>query len=177
MAGARPMTGTEAGPLAETRAERRVSLRTLWRVGPLAIAIAIVGNLLLWLLAEALFPIPAEFLPLDPVPIIMFTVLGVGAATLVFALLARFTRRPVTIFRWVALVALLLSLVPNVQLLLDSSGATGVPFPASAMSVPGMWTLILMHVLSAAVAVWALTTLTREPVEQVEPAGAAGPET
>ena len=66
---------------------------------------------------------------MDPVPIIMFTVLGVGAATLVFALLARFTRRPITIFRWVALVALLLSLVPNVQLLLDSSGATGVPSP------------------------------------------------
>ncbi|HEX2515281.1 MAG TPA: DUF6069 family protein [Chloroflexota bacterium] len=167
------MTGTEAGPRAETRAEQRVSLRTLWRVGPLAIVIAIVGNLLLWLLAEALFPIPAEFMPLDPVPIIMFTVLGVGAATLVFALLARFTRRPITIFRWVALVVLLLSLVPNVQFLLDSSGATGVPFPASAMSVPGMWTLILMHVLSAAVAVWALTTLTREPAEHVEPAGPA----
>ena len=59
--------------------------------------------------------------------------------------------------------ALLLSLVPNVQLLLDSSGATGTPFPASAMSVPGMWLLILMHVVSAAVAVWALTTRTREP--------------
>jgi hypothetical protein len=131
-------------------------------VGPLAIGVAIAGNLLLWLLAEALFPIPPEFLPLDPGPIIMFTILGVGAATLVFALLARFSRRPITVFRWVAVVALLLSIVPNVQLLLDSSGATGVPFPASAMSVPGMWTLILMHVLSAGVAVWALTTLTRE---------------
>jgi hypothetical protein len=122
-----------------------------------------VGNLLLWLVGEALFPIPAEFLPMDAGPIIMFTILGVGAAALVFALLVRFTRRPITIFRWVALVALLLSLVPNVQLLLDSSGATGTPFPASAMSVPGMWLLILMHVFSAAVAVWALTTRTREP--------------
>jgi hypothetical protein len=152
-AGATAPGTREAGEAGE-----RVSLRRLLRVAPLATALAAVANLGVWLLTEALFAPPAGFLPMEPGPVVTFTVAGLLAASLVFAALARFTRRPVTLFRRIALVALVLSVVPNVLLLFDSSGAM-----FTEMSVPGVYALMVMHVVAAAVAVWALTTLTREP--------------
>lgn len=131
----------------------RVDLGRLLWVGPLAIAAAVVANVLVRTVAVALFDVSPEFPPLALEPTVVFTVVGVLGAVLVFALVVRFARRPVRLFRRIALVVLLLSFVPNVLLLVPSSvpGAT----------VPAVVTLMFEHVVAWAVSVGILTTLAR----------------
>ena len=67
------------------------------------------------------------FLPLGVGPTVVFTVAGMVGAVVVYGLVLRFARRrPVWLFRREALVALVISLVPDVLMLLSGSmpGAT-----------------------------------------------------
>ena len=72
---------------------------------------------------------------------------------IVFALIARFSRRPIRLFRTVALIVLLVSLLPDIGLL-----AAGTP-GATPLSIG---VLMLMHVVAWAISVAMLTRLTRE---------------
>lgn len=71
--------------------------RLLW-VGPLAIVAAVAVNVVIRTVAVALFGLTG-FVPLTPGPTILFTVVGVLGAVVVFALVARFSRRPIRLFR------------------------------------------------------------------------------
>lgn len=95
-----------------------------------------------------------DFPPLALGTTVLFTVVGVLGAVVVFALVARFSRRPIRLFRRVALVALLVTLVPDVLLLVAPS------IPGTTLS--GVLTLMTEHVAAWAVSVSVLTTLTRE---------------
>jgi hypothetical protein len=75
------------------------------------------------------------------------SVAGAVGATAIFAVIGRFTRRPIRIFWGVAAVGLFLSFLPIALV-----GATG--------SSAG--TLALMHVVAAAINVGLLTTLGRK---------------
>jgi hypothetical protein len=71
-------------------------------------------------------------------------------AVIVFALLARFARRPILMFKRIAAVTLVLSFMPDVLLLVASEpGAT-----AASVSV-----LMSMHVVAWTISVGTLTTL------------------
>jgi hypothetical protein len=133
--------------------EERVSLRRLLWVGPLTIVVATIANSLLRFLAVSLFDISPDFIQLQIGPPIIFSVVGVLGAVIVFALIARFSRRPIRLFRIVALIVLLISFLPDIGLL-----ATGAP-GATPLSVG---VLMLMHVLAWAISVGMLTRLTRE---------------
>jgi hypothetical protein len=123
----------------------RVALATLG-----AIVASIVVNLLIMAMTRALFPIPAEFLPLSAPPIILFTTFFIAIAGLVFLLVDRLSRNPVRAYTIVAVIALVLSLVPDFGLLANPAGMPGAT-PA------GVWGLIAMHVVSAVITVVALT--------------------
>jgi hypothetical protein len=98
--------------------------------------------------------VPPEFLPLStPFPTIIFTTLGVLAAVIVFAIVGRFARQPVRTYTIIAIVALLLSLIPNVMMLVDPASS---PFPGSNLG--NVTVLMLQHVVAAVVAVWVLIT-------------------
>lgn len=133
---------------------QRVRYSRLWWVGLLAIALATVANLLVRAIALPFITVPPEFIPVSSaIPTIVFTVGGVLAAVIVFAIVGRFSRQPARAFTLIAVVALLLSLVPNVMMLVDPANA---PFPggnAGSMSV-----LMIQHVVAAAVAVWVFVT-------------------
>lgn len=131
-----------------------VSLGRLARVGAVAVAGAVVVNVLIRTVAVSVFGIGEGFLPLGVEPTIFFTVVGMLGAVVVFGLILRFSRRPARLFRRVALVVLLVSLVPNVMLLFSSS----IP----GMTVAGVVTLMVEHVASWAVAVGVLTRLVGE---------------
>ena len=128
----------------------RVSPRSFVRAALTAALVALAINLVLWGLARGPFAVSADFPPLQSAASTIFASLaGILAATLVFALLLRVAPWPVAAFRVIAAVALLLSL-----------GG-----PLSATSEPGasgtaVTLLILMHVVTAAVAVWILPTVT-----------------
>ncbi len=131
----------------------RVSFRRLLWVGPLAVVAAVAVNVVIRTVAVALFGL-TDFPPLMLGPTILFTIFGVLGAVMVFALVARFSGRPIRLFRRVALVALLVTLVPDVLLLVAPS--------ISGTTVAGVLTLMAEHVAAWAVSVGILTTLTRE---------------
>jgi uncharacterized membrane protein YeaQ/YmgE (transglycosylase-associated protein family) len=114
-------------------------------LGLLAIAVAVIGNIIVLWITEALFTIPASFMPMAIPPITIFTVIGVVGAIIVFALLARFTQQPVRRFWIISVVVLLLSFIPNIATLTVS------PMPGA--TVPGVVSLMIMHVVAAAAAV------------------------
>ncbi len=132
------------------------SARPFWQTGLLTIAAAIVANLVARFLVELVVPLPAEFPPLAYWAIALFTLLGVGLGVLVYALIGRFLARPNRVFTIVAVVALVLSVIPNLQML---SNPAAVPLPPGtpAPTPTAALTLMLFHVIAASVTIWMLT--------------------
>jgi hypothetical protein len=137
---------------ASPRTERVAVRRLLW-IGPLAIVASTAVNLIIRAAGLAVFDISPEFLPLASASAtIMFTAIGVLAATITFAVISRLAKRPVRVFQIVAAVALALSLVPDVLFLV---------FPSPGTSVQAVAILMIMHVAAAIIAVSLLTRLSR----------------
>ena len=117
------------------------------------IAVAVVANLALRMLALAVFDIPAEFPPLaSPGPTIFFTVVGVSAALGVAGALGQVSSQPGRLFRTVVLVALAVSMLPDLWLLTESAREA---FPGS--TGPAVFTLMVQHVAAAFVVLWMVT--------------------
>lgn len=129
----------------------RVEIGRVWRVGLAAIVLAAVANGIVWVIARALLEIPDAFLPLaSPWPAVGFTALYLVIGLGVFALLVRFTAKPITWFVRIAVVGLLLSFL-NPLFARGQDGAT----------TGGILTLEAMHVVAFAIFVPLLTTRTR----------------
>ena len=127
--------------------------RWTWHVWLQTILVSLVGTLLLRMGALAVFDIPAEFPPLATVgPTILLTVLGVAIALAVALLVGQSASQPVQLFRTLAIVALLLSFLPDAWMLTDGAA---VAFPGA--TVPGVITLMLQHVVAAFIVIWMLT--------------------
>jgi hypothetical protein len=130
--------------------------RLLW-IGPLAAITAALANLIIYWIAtgpmdmslDIVLPGSTDLQPLAVGMIILNSVIPALIATGVFALLVRFTRRPVPIFLAIATVVLLLSL--------------GAPLSLPArVAMTTKLVLELMHVVVAGISVWMLTQLSRE---------------
>ena len=104
---------TDEATLAERR--DRVSWRRLLWVGPLTVVVALLVNLALKALLQALNPSLAEMGQLGR-PMIILTVEGAILAVLVFALMVWLVPHPIRWFRLVAVIALLISLIPDLLL-------------------------------------------------------------
>lgn len=133
--------------------EARVKLRRLWWAGPLTIGVAVLANALVFTAAQAggVFPagvlIPAMGAPLTPAPVIFSTAVGVLGGLLVLALLGRLSRRPLPLYRAIALAALVLSF------------ATPFSVPGAPAGFYG--TLLLLHLVAGAIAIWLPSRLLR----------------
>jgi hypothetical protein len=121
---------------------------------PLAIALAMIvatiADLIVYFLVPALsnivLEVPLRGSALQPLPVMMVILACVVSALgggLLLATLNRFTSRPIMLFRMVAGVVWLLSLVP----------LFGLPVPAGVAI-----TLASMHTLTAAIITYILTT-------------------
>jgi hypothetical protein len=180
----------------ETPAERRdgVSWRRLLWVGPLTVVVALVLNLIIKTLVQALDPSLAEMPQLGR-SLIILTLEGVILAVIVFALMVWLVPHPIRWFRIVAVIALLISVIPDLLLglggdLRRTGSAMVAPFsrfgalffpaeqgggrppggPSPGDVLPGLpWErvliLMLLHTATAVVCIVLLTTLTREPAE------------
>src|SRR5215207_11467692 len=185
------MTGTTYD---ETPTERRdgVSFTRLLWVGPLTVVVALVVNLVIKTLVQALNPSLAEMGQLGR-SLIILTLEGAILAVIVFALMVWLVPHPIRWFRIVAVIALLLSLIPDLLLGLGGDarrmgtsmvspfsrfGAMFFPAqqgggrppggPSPGDVLPGLpWDrvliLMLLHAATAIVCIVLLTTLTREP--------------
>ena len=115
---------------------------------------SLVVNLVLLLALSPLVIDPA--MPLNALsfgPVTMFTVLGVVGATIVYALLRRFTAVPDRIFLWIAIGVLILSFIPDYLVIGKTTGMF------AGGSVKTALLLALLHVTTAAITVYGLTRL------------------
>ena len=131
------------------------AMRKLVWVGPLTILVAVLLNLVLRTLAVAFFGVSAGFTYLQAPFVIGSTVVFLLLALVAFILVGRFARRPVRFYRMLALVALFVSFLNPVLALVGL-------FPAPGMNLHIFWTMIVMHTISALIAVSLLTTLAVE---------------
>ena len=122
----------------------RGSAGRLLRRGLLAAVLTAVANALVFVIASSLIGAivvpPGEALTLGPV--VAASAVGAVGATVVLGVICRFSGRPVRVFRGIALVVLLLSLLP---------------IPLEGVTWPSAGALALMHVVAAAVVVAVLT--------------------
>ena len=123
----------------------------------LAFLLAVVGslaaNLILLFLLRPLVIDPA--MPLEALgvaPVATFTVAGVVGATIVYALMRRWLVAPNRAFVALAIVVLLLSFIPDYLIIGQTTGRFAGGNGGSAL------VLMLMHVVTAIIVVWALTT-------------------
>jgi hypothetical protein len=127
----------------------RIPFGRIVRAGAIAAVGAVLANVLVYFVASALGWMPATYInpqlgrPIGVGEVVGATLPGAVGATIVFALLARFTRRPVTIFRIVAVIVLVLSFLSPLAL------------PGAPLSL--ILSLEIMHVVAAAVIVGVLT--------------------
>lgn len=121
--------------------------------GGIAIVGSVIANVIVYYLGVMLTQPPADFLPLDsPMRTVIFTVLNLVVATIVFAVINAFSKSPIRLFTIVAVVALLLGLIPDIMLLVNPA--------AMAMGTPtfgAVLVLIVMHFVGFAITIWAFT--------------------
>jgi Family of unknown function (DUF6069) len=117
----------------------------------LAAVAAVVANVLLRAIAIAVFDIPDAFEHLALRAVIVSTLIGVVAAGLVYAVIARVAHNPDRTFTIVAVVALVLSLAAPLSVGLEDPPE----YPGTDAASVG--TLIAMHVVTAVIAVATLT--------------------
>src|SRR5215217_4329224 len=113
-----------------TRRTERVDLGRLVWVAPLTVVVALVVNLGIKLIVQALFPQTGRMGQLQE-PLVILTLEGAIAAVVVFAVMAWLLPRPIFWYRIVAVVVLLVSLLPDIALLM------GGPAVMAAMNVVG----------------------------------------
>ena len=135
-------------------ASQSVKASRLWWAGPLTIVVAVIVNAIIRLIAVSLLGVSSEFPPLQAGPPVVFSIIGVLGAVIVFAIIARFATRPIALFRRIAIVVLIISLVPDI--LLYTSNA----MPGSSLAA--VLALMLMHVAAFAICFTLLPRLTAE---------------
>jgi hypothetical protein len=131
-------------------------IRLLW-AALAAMALSVVANVALYLLADALFGVAWEPL-FDLFSVIGSTVAYLMVAALVFAGVVRLAKRPVWLYRRVAFVALLLSFFFPVSAMLGLAAPPGSGVAAAPLST--VLTMLVMHTVSYAISVPLYTRLT-----------------
>ena len=129
-----------------------VTRRLLW-VGPLALVASLVATVLIRTIAVAAFDVPSELESLRIGAVILLTIVGVVGAVAVFAVISKWARRPVQLYLKIAVVALLLSWVPDIDILISE--------PYRGTGVDSVGTLMSMHAVVAVITVTLLIKLTR----------------
>jgi hypothetical protein len=127
--------------------EHPIDPRRLWWAGPLTVVASIAAVFLVRVIAFAIVDLSAEYPPLTPFGLLLFTSVLVTAAVLVFVVVARKSPTPIRTYRRIALVALVLSCVPDLFLPGTDPGAT---WPAAIV-------LMVMHVAAWLPTVFVLT--------------------
>ena len=125
--------------------------RILW-AGPLTVVTAVVAVVAIRLAAVAVLELPEEgFQPLGWFFPIFDTVVLVTAAVIVFTIVARLTQTPARTYWWIALVALGLSMIPDLQM--HNRRPNLFTWPRTSV-------LMSMHVVAWWITVTMLTKLT-----------------
>lgn len=113
-----------------------VDRRRLWWVGPLTVVASLVAVFAVRVVAFATLDLSAGYPPLTWQGLTIFTTFLVTVGVLVFVFVARSSATPIRTYRRIALVALVLSMIPDLFLPGADPGGT---WPAAIV-------LMVMHV-------------------------------
>jgi len=105
---------SDTGKKKKARYEGPIPFKRLALLGVVGIALALVVNIILSQIALAALSLRSPMLQIQQVA--LFTAVGAVLAVLVYAVVNRFAKRPIWLFRIIAIVALVLSIVPDVGL-------------------------------------------------------------
>jgi hypothetical protein len=134
-----------------------VNTDRILRAAVFSVLAAVAANVVLRVILFAIIDLPADFPPLQTVMIALFTAVGTAAGAVVFALIARRARNPIRTYWIVAMVALVLSILPNFGAMANPGM---MPFPSGSALTFGV--LILFHIMATFVSVLVLTRLSAE---------------
>lgn len=129
--------------------EAPLSIGELAKRGAIGATGAALGNAFLAWIAGAALPIPEAFVPLGIPRVVFLTVVGAALATVTYAIVDRVSSDPEPAFVKVAVIALVLSFIPDILLLVNPSAVPGT-------TTLGVLVLMVMHVVAAAIIVPAL---------------------
>lgn len=121
------------------------NLMTLWKSGIIGAVFSVSVNIILLFLLKPLTGVPENFMALSPSPVIGWSVIGIVGATIVYALLRKYAKKPKDLFGLVSFVVLLASFIPDVLILDMTSG----PFAGATWGA--VFLLMLMHVVVAGI--------------------------
>jgi hypothetical protein len=124
-----------------------VDQQKLCWAGPLTVVIAVLLVFATRAAAFTLIDLPKGFPPLTYGGLAFFTVMLVGLGVLVFVGCAMWSSAPIALYRRIALVALALSMIPDLLLPGNTPGATW----------PAAFVLMMAHVAAWAPTVFILT--------------------
>src|SRR5215470_3021433 len=127
---------------------QRLSLRKFVWIAPLTVVAAIIANEILYAIVAALIPSGGQWSTAGPVQIILSTLVYLFLGSLVFALVVRFSSRPVRTYWIVATIGLILSLALPI-----SAGAGFAPPEQPVPDTATVITLSLMHLVAYAITV------------------------
>ncbi len=119
-----------------------------------SVAAAVAANLIALFLVRAVVDLPDGFMPLSAGSVAAFTLIGTGLGALVYAWLRRRSAAPARTYARVAVVALIVSVIPN---FLAMANPALFPFPGG--NATAFLVLTLFHVIAAAVSVTVLLRL------------------
>jgi hypothetical protein len=143
------MTASAAKPLAS----HKIPFTRALMAGAIAIVGSVIANLVIRWIGMLILPVDPSFMPLATwQPTVIFTVMFLILATIVFLVINAFAANPPRVFNIVALVALILSLIPDVMLLINPSA-----MPMGTPTFGAVLILILQHVAAYLITVWAFT--------------------
>lgn len=130
----------------------RLPTSRLLIAGAIAIVVSIVVNLIIRWIGLLLIGDHSNFNPLATiVPIILFTTILIAGATLIFLWINRSAANPPHMIRRAALIGFIVTLIPDIILLFMAGQQTAMGTP----SIAGVLLLIIMHIASYAIVLWA----------------------
>lgn len=128
--------------------------QNIWFLGLIAVVGSVIANWITLALILAVTDLTSEFMPLNYAPVGIFTALGVAAAAIVYSFVIRRASQPIRTYWIVAVVAMVLSCIPNVAMAINPSAA---PFPGATAA--GFIALIVFHVVAGIVSTIILTRM------------------
>ena len=138
--------------IATTQTER-VAFKKIPQAGLIAAVTAAVLNVVIYFIGNAMGGMK---LPLTPVLVAVFSILGITIGGVIFALLGRFTKRPITIFTIISIVFLVLYAFAPINAMSSSPMPGMEPFNITTTIATE-----LMHLVAGALAIWSYTTRAR----------------
>jgi hypothetical protein len=137
----------------QTTPSRKLPFSRVLLAGLIAIVGSVIANLIVRWLGMLVLPVDPSFMPLATwQPTVIFTVMFLALATVVYLIVNAFAANPPRVYTIVATAALVLSLIPDAMFLINPSATTmGTP------TLGAVIILVLQHIVAYVITLWAFT--------------------